>query len=53
MFSQILWIDANIENQENSSYIKELESRNSSKVKAFNNIFEAIKYMEKIMLLEI
>ena len=48
MFSQILWIDANVENQENSSYIKELESRNSSKVKAFKNIFEAIKYMEKI-----
>ena len=48
MFSQILWIDAYVENQENSSYIKELESRNSSKVTTFKNTFEAIKFMEKI-----
>ena len=39
--STIIWIDPNVNNQENISYIKELTSIESIKPKTFTNIPEA------------
>ena len=48
MASNVIWIDTNIDNQENSAYVKSLESINSLNLKTFKNIDEAINYMENI-----
>ena len=48
MSSLVLWIDTNILNQENTTYIKELESNNSLRVFAFKDIDEAITFMKRI-----
>ena len=41
----VIWIDENIDNEENVKYIKDITSNNSFKVKAFKNINDAIKYI--------
>ena len=47
--SQLIWIDPNIDNNENTSYSKELRSMKSLKViKLFKKIDESIDYMKKI-----
>ena len=51
--STIIWIDPNVNNQENISYIKELTSIESIKPKTFTNIPEAINYMKSIKFEEI
>ena len=51
--STIIWIDPNVNNQENISYIKELTSIESIKPKTFTNISEAINYMKTIKFEEI
>ena len=48
MSSLVLWIDTNILNQENTAYIKELESNKSLRVHAFKDIDEAITFMKSI-----
>ena len=49
MTTIVLWVDANIDNSENTEYVKELESIGSLRLKLFKNIEEAIeqlKYLE-------
>ena len=47
--SQLIWIDPNIDNNENTGYSKELRSMKSLKViKLFKKIDESIDYMKKI-----
>ena len=45
----VLWIDSNIENEENKVIINELKSIESLRLKLFKNIetaFEQLKYIE-------
>ena len=42
-----IWVDANINNFENSEYIREL-SRKYPNISIFNNIKDAMKHLEKI-----
>ena len=44
----IIWIDINLDNQENSQYTKELESIKILKLKLFKKVYEAIIYMKTI-----
>ena len=44
----ILWIDSNIDNEENISYIEELKSLGYYKIKCFKEINSAIEYIKTI-----
>ena len=49
MTTIVLWIDANIDNSENTEYAKELESIGSLRLKLFKNVenaIEQLKYLE-------
>ena len=49
MSTIVLWIDADIDNEENKEFIKELKSIGSLRLKLFNNIenaIEQLKYLE-------
>ena len=49
MTTIVLWIDANIDNSENTNYVKELEPIGSLRLKLFKNVEDAIeqlKYLE-------
>ena len=49
MTTIVLWVDANIDNSENTEYVKELESIGSLRLKLFKNIegaIEQLKYLE-------
>ena len=48
----VIWIDENIDNEENLKYIKDITSNNSLKVKAFKNINDAIKYIMNLKFQE-
>ena len=47
VISNIIWIDHNIDNEENSRYLKELKIYNYFKIKCFKNIDEAINKIKK------
>ena len=44
----IIWIDPNINNKENTKYLKQLESYKNKKVHPFNNISDALEQIKKI-----
>ena len=46
--SHIIWIDANVNNEENTGYLKELETYSFFKIKCFTNVNEAINKIKKI-----
>ena len=48
----LFWIDEDIDNEENSNYIKELESFYSIKVMAFKDVISAIDELKKIRFKE-
>ena len=48
----VIWIDANIDNYENSEYTKELSKINSLKLKLFKKVNEAIIYIKSIKFKE-
>ena len=48
----IIWIDSNIENEENSKYVSELKKIKLSKFKKCKNVDEAINYMKIIRFKE-
>ena len=51
--STIIWIDPNVRNKENLSYINELTSIESIEPKTFTNIQESINYIKSIKFEEI
>ena len=44
----ILWVDSNVDGEENTSYIEELKSLNFYKIKCFKDINEAIDHIKTI-----
>ena len=48
VISNIIWIDQNVDNEENNGYLKELQNYNYFKIKCFKNIDEAINEIKKI-----
>ena len=48
MLSNIIWVDPNIDNEENSIYFKELQSLSFLNIKCFKNIEEALTQIKKI-----
>ena len=46
MESKVFWIDANIDNEENTRYIYELEKFYSIKVTRFNIVYKAIQELK-------
>ena len=51
MTTIVLWIDANLDNEENQKYIKELKLNGSIRLKLFKNVqtaIEQLKYLEFI-----
>ena len=49
----IIWIDPNIDNYENKSYIQDLISNHSFNLSKYNNVEEAINYMKLLKFMEI
>ena len=52
MESKVIWIDANIENEENTTYIDELESSFSVKITPCKNVYTAINKLKEIKFIE-
>ena len=50
--SNVVWIDANVDNKENTLYRKELEEFEFLKLKCFKNTKEAIDYLKEIQFQE-
>ena len=48
MISNVIWIDSNIDNEENTSYAKELESLGSLRLRLFKEVNKAVIYMKYI-----
>ena len=48
MTTIVLWIDANIDNEENKEYIKELNLNGSIRLKLFKNVESAIEQLKYI-----
>ena len=48
MTTIVLWIDANIDNEENKEYIKELNTNGSIRLKLFKNVESAIEQLKYI-----
>ena len=48
MTTIVLWIDANIDNEENKEYIKELNLNGSIRLKLFKNVKSAIEQLKYI-----
>ena len=48
MISNLLWIDANIDNTENTKYMAELETIKTLNLKVFKKVNEAINYIKSI-----
>ena len=46
--SHIIWIDPNVDNEENNGYLKELQNYKYFKISCFKNIDEAINKIKKI-----
>ena len=46
--SNVIWINENIDNEENTQHVKELKSFSSLKVREFKEIDETINYMKSI-----
>ena len=48
VISNVIWIDPNVDNEENRGYLEELQIYNYFKIKCFKNIDEAIDIIKKI-----
>ena len=48
MTTIVLWIDANLDNEENKEYIKELNLNGSIRLKLFKNVESAIEQLKYI-----
>ena len=48
----VIWIDQNVDNEENTGYFKLLKANNSLKVRLFKNTNDAIHYLKSIKLEE-
>ena len=48
MTTNVLWIDANLDNYENQEYVKELKLDSSIRLKLFKNIEQAIEQLKYI-----
>ena len=48
MATNVIWIDANIDNEENSKYIAELKTIGSLRLRLFKNVDKAIQHMKFI-----
>ena len=48
----VIWIDENIENQENKDYIKQLELNKSFIISKFKQVSEAINYLKETRFIE-
>ena len=48
MSSNVIWIDANIDNKENIAYVKELSSIGSIRLRLSKDVDKAIKYLKNI-----
>ena len=46
--TNIVWIDANIDNEENKNYLKEINSLEYLDIKYFNNVEDGINYIKTI-----
>ena len=52
ILSNVIWIDSNIDNKENTKYRKELESSGDFKLICFKDIKESIDYIKTIQFIE-
>ena len=50
--SNVIWIDPNIDNEENTKYIKELQDINCFNIRYFKNVVDAIKLIKSIRFIE-
>jgi len=48
IISKVIWIDPEVDNQENISYINELTTRYSAKIQTYKTVEDAIPYLQKI-----
>ena len=48
IISNVIWIDENIDNEENKKYVKDLQTIDSLRVTCFKNVEKAISHMENI-----
>ena len=48
----VIWIDSNIDNEENNKYLKELKKIWYLKIESFKNIEEALKYIKQLQFVE-
>ena len=46
--ANIIWIDPNVDNEENNGYLKELQNYKYFKISSFKNIDEAINKIKEI-----
>ena len=46
--SNIIWIDPNVNNEENKYYLKELKKIENSKINCFKNVMDALTFIKKI-----
>ena len=47
VISNIIWIDPNVDNEENRGFLKDLQSYNYFNIEYFKNIDEAINIIKK------
>ena len=52
IISNIIWLDSNIDNKENTKYRKELELSGYFKLICFKDIKESIDYLKTIQFIE-
>ena len=50
--SNVIWIDPNIDNEENTKYIKELQDINCFNIRYFKNVMDAITLIKSIRFIE-
>ena len=50
--SNVIWIDPNIDNEENTKYIKELQDINCFNIRYFKNVVDAITLIKSIRFIE-
>ena len=48
----VIWIDPNIDNEENTKYIKELQDINCFNIRYFKNVMDAITLIKSIRFIE-
>ena len=49
MASHVVWINADINKEENTKYVKELQSINSLQLELFKDVEDAINHLKKLI----